>query len=243
MRILVISDIHANLTALEAVLDEAEGYETVWCLGDLVGYGPDPNECVARVQALPGLTCLTGNHDQAALGNLDIRSFNPEARRALTWTQQALTDEARAYLAGRPAQTFDGEFSLVHASLRQPLWEYISDVETASQNFPLLKTPYALVGHTHVPVVFRDSSNGAGCDQVSIPSGFPFSMDGQRLILNPGSVGQPRDYNPWAAYALLDQDARTWQPHRTPYDVRAVQARMQRAGLPIRLIARLEAGW
>ena len=136
MRILIISDIHANLVALEAVLADAGSFDAAWCLGDLVGYGPNPNECVARVRALPNLICLLGNHDQAVLGDVDLRVFNGDARAAISWTQRAATPTSLEYLRSLSPETVYRDFTLVHASPRQPIWEYILDADIAFHNFP-----------------------------------------------------------------------------------------------------------
>lgn len=244
MRFLVISDIHANLAALEAVLADAEGeWDQIWCLGDVVGYGPDPNECAALLQEHDHLS-LSGNHDWAVLGKLDISSFNQEARAAIQWTREALTAETRAYLAENPPTQSAPPFTLAHASPRQPIWEYILDEQTAALNFSQLEeeTPYCLVGHTHTPVIFVEEENGAV--QALAPSyDSLFSLDEHRLIINPGSVGQPRDSDPRAAYALLDSEAMTWEHRRVPYAIALTQERMRIYGLPPRLITRLEFGW
>jgi predicted phosphodiesterase len=244
MNILVISDIHANMTALEAVLAHARqvGYEAVWCLGDLVGYGPDPNECVEAVRTLPELVCLIGNHDQAALGKIPLERFNQEAREAADWTAETLTESNEAYLLSLPGRVSFDEFTLAHGSPRQPIWEYILDPQTADVNFDAFDTPYCLVGHSHLPLIFyRPTANG----QTEM---HPVPWDGQldlqpRMILNPGSVGQPRDMDPRAAYAVLDADSGTWAPHRVAYDIEQVQRRMMQAGLPERQALRLMSGW
>lgn len=243
MRVLIISDIHANLTALETVLAEAGTPEAVWCLGDLVGYGPDPNECVARVRALPNLKCLVGNHDKAVLGAIDMAVFNAEARAAIEWTQREAAPETLAYLQALPESDGYGEFSLFHGSPRQPVWEYILDRWIAQQNFPLFKTRYCLVGHTHTPIVYRDMGDDSVCREEAPDYRRPRTLNSDRLIINPGSVGQPRDNNPAAAYALLDTEAGTWQYRRVPYDISATQNRMRAANLPERLAARLALGW
>ena len=244
MRFLVISDIHANLAALEAVLDDAEGeWDQIWCLGDLVGYGPDPNECVNLLREHEHLS-LSGNHDWAVLGKLDISSFNEEARVALRWTQEALAAETREYLAELPSEQVSPPFALAHGSPRQPVWEYILDRRTAAFNFAELgaETPYCLVGHTHVAVIFAEESQGR-VDARSPSYGVPISLDEQRLIINPGSVGQPRDSDPRAAYALLDIEAMTWEHRRVPYPIHLTQERMREHDLPSRLVMRLEHGW
>ncbi|XWX03244.1 metallophosphoesterase family protein [Aggregatilineales bacterium SYSU G02658] len=243
MRILVISDIHANLTAFKTVLDDARGqWDFVWCLGDVVGYGPDPNECVDLLNTLPHL-CLAGNHDWAALGRLDVRTFNTDARRAVEWTQETLKPEAVAYLEALPVTFVIGQYTLVHASPREPVWEYILEPLVAALNFGHFETPYCLVGHTHQPVIYEQVSvNG---DTVPREPRYrqPFTLNGKRQIINPGSVGQPRDQNPDAAYALVDLSANTFEHRRIPYDVADVQKRMRQHGMPERLIARLEHGW
>jgi predicted phosphodiesterase len=244
MRVLIISDIHANLVALEAVLADAVGrYEAVWCLGDLVGYGPNPNECVALVRGLPGLVCLVGNHDKAVLGEIDMNVFNGDARAAIAWTQNVGTADMLAYLRDLPAQVLRGDYTLVHGSPRQPVWEYILDRYIALENFPLFGTPYCLVGHTHMPVIYKQTGLNGDVREESPNYSGPRALRGERLIVNPGSVGQPRDNNPDAAYALLDTETDTWEYRRVAYDLFATQSRMRAAKLPERLAARLGYGW
>jgi len=243
MRVLIISDIHANSVALDTVLAHAGEYEAVWCLGDLVGYGPNPNECVERVRALPNLKCLIGNHDKAVLGDFDLTIFNADAGYAIEWTQRAATAETLAYLRALPETDLFEDFTLVHGSPRQPIWEYILDRFIARENFPLFATPYCLVGHTHTPIIYREVDASGDCREEPPNYSSPRPLNGQRLIINPGSVGQPRDSNPAAAYALLDTEALTWEYRRIPYDVAETQKRMRDAGLPERLVNRLAIGW
>jgi len=243
MRVLIISDIHANLVALEAVLADAGPYDAAWCLGDLVGYGPNPNECVARVRALPGLICLLGNHDQAVLGDIDLRVFNGDARAAISWTQQTITPPTRDFLRSLLPECVYQDFTLVHASPRQPIWEYILDADIAYNNFPYIATPYCLVGHTHQPVIFHQVAPGGEVLEEDPDYLAPRPLARQRLIINPGSVGQPRDNNPDAAYAVLDVEAEVWEYRRAAYDIAATQDRLRKAGLPERLAARLGYGW
>jgi diadenosine tetraphosphatase ApaH/serine/threonine PP2A family protein phosphatase len=242
MRTLIISDIHANLTALEAVLEDAGPYEAVWCLGDLVGYGPDPNECIARIRELPNLLCLLGNHDAAALKQIDIDTFNLEARLAIRWTQQTLTEESLTFLAELPERLDLECVTLAHGSPRQPVWEYLLDTRTATANFENFDTPYCFVGHTHLPVMYHlpDENRIA---RLMVPDASMQLTLAPRAILNPGSVGQPRDRDPRAAYAIYDPVANTWEFHRVPYDIPAVQLRMTAVNLPERHIQRLTAGW
>jgi len=243
MRYLVVSDIHANQAALSAVLADAGSFDLVWCLGDLVGYGPDPNECVEKLRELPHVS-LAGNHDWAALGKLDITSFNSDARIASVWTQSELSPASREYLNSLPSRDELGEFTLAHASPRQPVWEYVIDPLIAQRNFAYFETTYCLVGHSHIPVIFfQQEANPGGCKTMVPPYGgpVPLKVEG-RLILNPGSVGQPRDGNPDASYAILDTEAMTWELCRVPYAIEVTQERMRARDLPPHLIERLSYG-
>jgi predicted phosphodiesterase len=243
MRILIISDIHANLTAFETVLEDAQGdWDYVWCLGDVVGYGPDPNECVELLRSLPHL-CLAGNHDWAALGRLDIRTFNPDARKAVNWTRDTLTKGNVEYLEALPTTFVIGQYTLAHGSPREPVWEYILEPIVASLNFSHFETPYCLVGHTHQPVVYELLNEQGDTDMLAPVYRQTRQLNGLRVIINPGSVGQPRDQNPDAAYAILDAENNVWEHRRIPYDVGAVQRRMIAVDMPERLIARLAHGW
>jgi diadenosine tetraphosphatase ApaH/serine/threonine PP2A family protein phosphatase len=249
MRVLVFSDVHANVTALDAVLEDAArrtpagtAIDAYWYLGDLVGYGPDPNECVQRIRTLPNLVALIGNHDQAALGLLPLSRFNREARLAAEWTREVLLEENRGFLQALPSQVVVEEFTLAHGSPRQPIWEYILDYHTADMNFDAFPTDYCLVGHSHIPLQFH--RNSASTYPEALPVRWQEAAPLEpRMILNPGSVGQPRDMDPRAAYALLDTEARTWECRRIAYDIEAVQRRIQEAGLPPRHAERLAIGW
>jgi len=168
MRILIISDIHANLTALDAVLASAGEFEAAWCLGDLVGYGPDPNQVVEKVRQLPNLLCLIGNHDAAALKQIDTNAFNPEARQAVHWTQNALSESSLQFLKSLPEKLEVGDVTLSHGSPRYPVWEYLLDTRSAGMNFEFFYTPFCFVGHTHLPVVYSLDGNGYST-QLEIP--------------------------------------------------------------------------
>lgn len=246
MRILVMSDIHANLTALNAVLEDAgerqPSYDAVWCLGDTVGYGPDPNECVEVVASLPGLVCLIGNHDQAALGITPLTRFNHDARAAAAWTQETLNEDTVAFLQNLPSETRVDGFTLAHGSPRQPIWEYILDPRTADANFNEFETDFCLVGHSHLPLIFQRSTEDAYTLSKPVAWNQVSQLD-PRMILNPGSVGQPRDMDPRSAYAILDLESLSWEPRRAAYDIGEVQLRMLKAGLPERQALRLVAGW
>lgn len=243
MRILVISDIHANLAALEAVLEDAKGrWDYLWCLGDVVGYGPDPNECCNLLRSLPHL-CLAGNHDWAALNRLDIRTFNADARRAVTWTRDTLSSENTAYLAALPTTFVLGNYTLAHGSPREPVWEYILDPLIAALNFPHFETAYCLVGHTHTPVIFQLTDNRGDTEAIQPVYGEAKHLNGSRLIINPGSVGQPRDSNNEAAYGILHVQEAIFEHHRTAYPIKVTQEKMRKLDMPERLITRLEHGW
>lgn len=250
MRYLIISDIHANLVALDAVLADADlaTIDEVWCLGDTVGYGPNPNECVERVRELAASRCLVGNHDYAALDLIDISDFNPEARRAVLWTREQLTPESVAFLEKLPGRIDNvaERFTLAHGSPRHPIWEYILSPSVAAENFSAFETQFCLVGHTHQPVIFRqdDQSDDVQMLQPALNVPLPIAQaNGVRFIINPGSVGQPRDGDPRASYALYDDETGALTYRRVAYDIAETQARMSKAGLPERLIARLDYGW
>ncbi len=244
MRCLLLSDIHSNLEAFEAVLADAGPVDETWCLGDVVGYGPDPNACVEKLRSLPHL-CIAGNHDWATLGKLDLREFNLDAREANLWNRKQLTPDNLAYLEALPEVLVREPFTLVHGSPRRPIWEYIVYTATAQANFYYFDTPFCLVGHTHTPVIFRltDKKGREGCDTLPLPVNGPLSLGPERLIINPGSVGQPRDGNPQASYAILDTETLVLEFRRVPYPVEKTQAKMIEYDLPLRLAVRLGYGW
>ena len=243
MRIAIVSDIHANLAAFEAVLAHAGAparVDALWCAGDTVGYGPQPNECVALLRSHEQRT-VAGNHDLAAVGKMGTEEFNEAAAQAARWTAGELAEGARAFLAGLPLVVREEPFTLVHGSLRWPEWEYLLSSEQAQAHLELQETPYGIVGHSHLPFVCEEQSAG--------PPALRPAQDGERvvlgdgrLIVNPGSVGQPRDGDPRAGYALYDSEARTLTYHRVPYDIEVTQRAMEKAGLPSWLSERLSVG-
>ena len=240
MRILVLSDIHANITALDSVLASAGDTDATWCLGDVVGYGPDPNECISRLQELPDLVCLQGNHDAAAIGDLPLEGFNSEARSSIEWQQKTLTPKSAKFLKTlKPTITLN-EVTLAHASPRQPMLEYLLDTYSAAENFEFFDTDFCFVGHTHVPVIFFTSDSGVS---LKVPEPNTVQDLPRRCIANPGSVGQPRDRDPRCAYAIFNDLAGTWDYRRVDYDIASVQERMRQAELPERHIDRLSSGW
>ncbi len=238
---LIVSDVHANLVALEAVLADAPAFNKIWCLGDLVGYGPNPNECIERIQDFDHVS-LAGNHDWAALGKLDLRSFNTDARTANLWTRDELTPAGREYLDGLPTYIEQENFYMAHASPKEPVWEYVLDTNVAYDNFSHFSAPVCLVGHTHVPIIFELDEERKGCNTHIPPIPAPVPLDQNRMIINPGSVGQPRDGDPRASYAILDTDNMTWEFRRVAYPIEITQERMRARGLPRRLIERLGLG-
>ncbi len=239
MRIAVLSDIHGNLPALEAVLDALKPYDAVWQLGDIVGYGPQPDEVVARLVAENALG-VRGNHDSAAIGELDTDSFNDDARHAVEWTAERISSDTRAWLELLPLTSVDEPYTMVHGSPRDPTWEYVFTTGIARSNLRSFETRHCIVGHTHMPIIFRQ--RGTGMEGIEPTPDEPFSFGDQRLIVNPGSVGQPRDGDPRASAMMLDTDARTMEWRRVEYPIERVQKLMADAGLPIRLIARLQYG-
>ncbi len=243
MRILVMSDIHANYTALEAVLKDAGEVDETWCLGDLVGYGPDPNAVVEEIREIKNLTCLMGNHDVAAIGRMPLETFNGDARRSLMYHEKVLTASNMDFMRSLPSKTkVRGEATIAHGSPRDPLWEYILNSLSARLNFDHFDTPWCFVGHSHIQSIFVKED---GSDRVTLEQTKPDTTLQLRskLILNPGSVGQPRDRDPRAAYAIYDTEARTWMPKRVAYNIAEVQERVRAAGLPEKHAVRIGEGW
>lgn len=241
MRCAILADIHANLSAFEAVLRDIEGrggVQEIWCLGDIVGYGPDPLPCLALLRQQPHI-CIAGNHDWAAVGKLDIADFNPYAAEACRWTGAQLGREDVEYLEGLPSMLTRGDFTLVHGSPREPMWEYVASAWSARDNFPCFDTRYCLIGHSHAPAVFEEI--GEACEAREMPPIMKLAEN--RLMINPGSVGQPRDGDPRAAYAIYDEGENVIHHYRIPYDIEETQAKMIQKGLPDYLVQRLTSGW
>jgi len=240
MRVAVISDIHANFPALEATAQaiDSESPDAIWCLGDLVGYGAHPNECCAWAQAHAD-ECLVGNHDLGVLGTLDLDDFAGDAAVAARWARTVLDADAHAYLSGLgPSATVQG-VGLYHGSPRDPVWEYVLSWEAARDAIRDSGTDVTLVGHSHVPLAIPDG-DGAGGGHAQ--GGTELDLAGARWLLNPGSVGQPRDGDRDAAWLLLDLGGRRAEFRRTAYDVEAAQAAIRAAGLPDALAERLAHG-
>ena len=246
MRYLILSDIHANITALDTVLKAAEGrWDKAVCLGDIVGYGPDPNEAVERVREL-GCVTIRGNHDKAIAGISDAEEFNPIARTAVLWSRERLSSDNLEYLAQlRCGPVFEDGFCIVHGSIRDED-EYVFVPPQAIDELRIAPTALTFFGHTHRQGGFMQRGAGLAVIDFDITKRNLVSTlkieVGASYLLNPGSIGQPRDGDPRAAYAIIDCDKETVEFWRVPYDIAAVQNRMLDALLPEPLVLRLAAG-
>ncbi len=245
MRVAVLSDVHSNLPALEATLAAAEeaGFDELWCLGDVVGYGADPDACAALVRERSHL-CLAGNHDLAVLGELDISTFSETARAAVEWTREQAGAATLEFLAGlQPAMKRAG-IDTFHASPRDPIWEYVLSLEQAEAGLDAQEERLGLIGHSHVALYFtREPGARPGyAHGAQAADGALLDLAEGSWLLNPGSVGQPRDGDPGAAWMALDTEELTARFHRVPYDVEAAAAAIRAAGLPESLAERLQTG-
>ena len=242
MRIALVSDIHANLAAFDAVLAaaEAERADSVWCMGDIVGYGAEPDDVVTRLREV-GAQSVMGNHDAAALDQIPLEDFNKVAAIAARWTADVISPETRDYLAALPLTLSDGFATRCHGTLANPIWEYLASYDAATGHFAAQQTPCSVVGHTHIPVLIRELHPGE-FDAVMPKDGETVELGQGKLCINPGGVGQPRDGDPRACWALLDTEAATVTFHRTDYDIVTTQRLIREAGLPEQLAARLALG-
>ena len=242
MRALILGDIHSNLAALQAVIRDAEsrgGFDLIWCLGDTVGYGPDPNSCLELLRRYE-LLAVAGNHDHAAVGKMGVESFNDAAAAAARWTASQLGQEELNFLSGLPIVAIAEPFTLVHGSLRAPVWEYLLTQESALATLDLLSTQFCLVGHSHIP--FLCLENQGSPKFVEFVEDLPFELNQERWIINAGGVGQPRDNDPRPSYAIYESNAGFVERHRVSYDIASTQERMRQLRLPQTLIDRLSYG-
>jgi predicted phosphodiesterase len=252
MRFGIVSDIHANLEAFDAVLGEIDAAEVdaLLCLGDIVGYGPNPNECCDRLRER-NCIAVAGNHDEAAVTGAGADFFNPVAREALEWTQGILTPRNIDYLKTLPRdRRFDGPaagglaggFALVHGA---PVFhfDYVLDVLDAQRAFERIEAPLTFIGHTHVAEVYYQDVEGRAFQQKLLHGGRIDLVPSFRYLINPGSVGQPRDHNPQASFALLDTSVNAVEVRRVSYDVSVVQERIEHVHLPAQLGTRLATGY
>jgi predicted phosphodiesterase len=242
MRIAVVSDIHGNRQAFEAVLDEIESSDCqeMWCLGDLVGYGADPDECVELARQHAAI-CLAGNHDLGVLGVLPLEQFSRGAALAAEWTQQTITAQTRAYLDSLEPALDDEQVGLYHASPRDPVWEYVLSPLQADLCLDVQSRRVCLIGHSHVALSFWRPAGASATGQTRSDEEELELQDGEWLI-NPGSVGQPRDGDPRAAWLELDLDHWLATYRRTEYDIAGAAAAIRAARLPDSLAERLEYG-
>ncbi|MFQ5864799.1 MAG: metallophosphoesterase family protein [bacterium] len=241
MRYAIISDIHGNLEALQKVLTQIdnEKIDQILCLGDVVGYGPNPNECVDIVRKKSKIT-LAGNHDYAPLGKLDISYFNPWARSAINWTADELTQSSIDFLLNLPLKIEIDSFTIVHSTPHNPEeWNYIITIGDAIRNFPEFESQVCFVGHSHVPLIIAEDDKG----EYQVINENPLKLKrNNRYIINVGSVGQPRDLNPRAAFAIFDTKEATYELFRVEYDMTETQRKIRDSGLPEFLADRLEKG-
>lgn len=243
MRLALISDIHANLEALEAVLDDIDhqNVDEIVCLGDVVGYGANPNECVKRVKERCSLVLL-GNHDAAAVGMLSTHHFNVHAKIAIEWTTNNLKPGPKTYLHNRPLRKDEDGWTLVHATPYEPnMWYYITSLEEAAFNFQFFESTFCFVGHTHLPIiiVLNKEKELYVHQDTQVNYG---ELSDCRFLINVGSVGQPRDRNPNACYGILDNEEKTFSYRRVSYDLEKTQSKMRKAKMPEFLVMRLQDG-
>ena len=237
--ILIVADVHANLAAFGSVLAQAQseaGVDAIWCLGDLVRYGPETSACISLLRRYPHLM-VAGNHDLAAAGVLGMEDFNPVAAEAARWTAEQLAEEDQAFIRGLPLTLEQGEFTLVHGSLRDPVWDYLMSESLAATHLSRQPTAYGLVGHSHFPLLYYE-----GGQELALEDAASIDLNASRFVANPGGLGQPRDGDPRSPYALLDLDARRLTFRRAAYDIEATQAKILAAGLPSFLADRLALG-
>jgi diadenosine tetraphosphatase ApaH/serine/threonine PP2A family protein phosphatase len=238
----LISDIHGNLEALDAVLGELRGAEAFLCMGDIVGYGADPGACMDRVRELPNLICVAGNHDLAAVGKYDLGWFNPFAGAAIVWTADQLSEGHKSFLTSLPMKAHVERALLVHGSLPNEM-EYITSIREAKDCFDAMPGDLTFIGHTHITEYYRVRATARFPEQVPLRSGGTIETSGDdRHIVNPGAIGQPRDGNADASYGIWDPDSSTVEVRRVCYDIAAAQAKMRAARLPDALSERLSAG-
>jgi len=246
LRVAVLSDIHSNLPALEAVLEAVEtaAVDRIWFLGDLVGYGADPDACTALVRERCEVS-LVGNHDLAVLDALDVSSFSATAKAAVEWTRENASEPTLEFLRGlAPALEHEG-FGLFHASPRDPVWEYVLSIEQAEACLDAQSERIGMIGHSHVALFFTRPEGGprrAYAHGAQAGDGALLDIDDGAWLINPGSVGQPRDGDPRAAWLELDLAEWTARFHRVRYDVVGAAAAILAAGLPVSLAERLQIG-
>jgi predicted phosphodiesterase len=242
MRIAIISDIHSNFIALQAVIADIDQNEDkidkIVCLGDVIGYGPAPNECVHLIKERSSF-CLMGNHDHAIIGKENLAYFNPFAKEAVLWSQKQLSEETIEFLEHLPFEKVENHCTYVHSSPLEPKeWTYVLSKNDAHIQFQYLSTQLCFIGHTHVAGIFRQKNNSINYlleRKINI-------KEDEKYIINVGSVGQPRDFDPRSSYGILDLQKQLVEYRRIPYDIETTQVNMEKFGLPQYLIDRLSYG-
>ena len=237
----IISDIHSNLEAFDTVLNRLHGVEKLVCLGDIVGYGPDPNPCVKKVRELK-IPTVAGNHDKAVTGEMEVTWFNRNAREAVFWTQKEISPDNLEYLKQLPEVLEEDDFQMVHGSLRSPIEAYITSISEALPTFELMTKPVCFIGHSHAPLFIALKKDGNYDGRVLLDGEEVLVDDYEKVVINVGGVGQPRDGDPRASFGTYDSKTRIFTLHRVEYNVGQVQEKMKKAGLPYPLIDRLQFG-
>lgn len=237
----IISDIHSNLEALNVVLNKLYRVDKLICLGDIVGYGPNPNECIKKVRNL-NIPTVAGNHDAAVTGQMDVKWFNQNAREAVFWTQREITEENREYLKSLPEVLVEDDFQFVHGSIRSPLEEYITSLTEALPTFEMMTKPCCFIGHSHVPLFIALKKDGNYEGRALMDGEEVLVDDHEKVIVNVGGVGQPRDGDPRASFGIYDSKTKIFSLHRVEYNIEQVQEKMKTVGLPQPLIDRLKFG-
>ena len=244
MKVLLISDVHANLVALEAVLKafEDDDLDDIWSLGDIVGYGPRPCECVDLIQEIAPNVSIIGNHDWAAIGRLDLDDFNPIAKFASYWTTMKLSVNHLQYLESLPNRMIEDDWTIVHGSPQHPVWEYVYNARIAAINFGFFDTRICFLGHTHIQLYITEESALNNVQPKQPRDGDVLDVSEGRIMINPGSVGQPRDGDPRAGCAVFDTTQMTVTFRRIDYDIERTQKQIRDEGLPESLAMRLSMG-
>ena len=237
----IISDIHSNLEALNIVLSNLKDIDKLICLGDIVGYGPNPNECVEVIKNL-SIPTVAGNHDKAVIGELSIEWFNRDAADAVRWTQIEISGKNLEYLKSLPIHLDFENFEIVHGSLREPVEEYITSIFEAMPTFEKMKKPLLFVGHTHVPIAIVMKKDGDFDGWMLEDNQNIRTPEWEKVLINPGGVGQPRDGDSRASFGIYDSDKKEFTLHRIEYNIEKVQEKMRVAGLPSWLIERFAFG-
>lgn len=241
MQYIFIADLHANLEAFNQLRSALAEADQIIFLGDLVGYGPNPNECIERLKTLK-IQGIVGNHDQAVLGEMELNWFTEAAQAAILWTQAVVNPDNLTYLKMLPLMLETLDFSAVHGSLRDPLREYITQLSEAAATFNLMTKPLLFIGHSHVPLVIYQTVDGSLDGHLLADGEVVDTSLHPKVIINPGGVGQPRDGDPRASYGIYDTDLHQFTLHRIDYDFKITQEKMRRAGLPLILSERLAYG-